>query len=103
MHRQAPDLMVWAVGTPGAPPRGTLDPDLLIWCEPDGFTLITNDRASMPVHLPAHMGEGGHSAGIFILNPKMSLAETVAELILIASASDPSEYVDRITYLPESS
>jgi hypothetical protein len=30
--RAAPDLEVWIVGDPGAPTRGTLDPDILVWC-----------------------------------------------------------------------
>ena len=30
--RAAPELEVWIVGDPGAPPRGTLDPDILIRC-----------------------------------------------------------------------
>ena len=31
--RHAPDLVVWMIGDPGAPKRGTLDPDILLWCE----------------------------------------------------------------------
>lgn len=27
------DLIVWAVGEPNCPPRGTLDPEILLWCE----------------------------------------------------------------------
>jgi hypothetical protein len=45
--RAAPDLEVWLIGDPGAPPRGTLDPDILIWCEENSFTLITNNRTSI--------------------------------------------------------
>ncbi len=28
--RADPDLEVWIIGDPGAPPRGTLDPEILI-------------------------------------------------------------------------
>ncbi len=31
--RKAPYLIVRRIGDPDAPPRGTLDPDILIWCE----------------------------------------------------------------------
>jgi predicted PolB exonuclease-like 3'-5' exonuclease len=24
---------VWAIGDPNTPPKGTLDPDILLWCE----------------------------------------------------------------------
>ena len=32
IHRD-PALVVWRVGAPGAPLKGTSDPDILIWCE----------------------------------------------------------------------
>jgi hypothetical protein len=28
-----PDLVVLVVGDPGVPAKGTLDPEILIWCE----------------------------------------------------------------------
>lgn len=31
--RAAPELDVWMIGDPGAPPRGTLDPAILVWGE----------------------------------------------------------------------
>ncbi|NES73755.1 MAG: DUF72 domain-containing protein [Okeania sp. SIO2D1] len=31
--RQAPGLVVRMIGDPDAPPRGNLDPEILIWCE----------------------------------------------------------------------
>ncbi|NEP76788.1 MAG: hypothetical protein F6K17_04575 [Okeania sp. SIO3C4] len=83
IQRQEPELIIWAVGDEGTPPKGTLDPDILIWCEEHDFVLVTNNRTSMPPHLTA----GRHVPGIFILNPKMSVGETIDELILIALAS----------------
>lgn len=49
LRRRAPELMVWAVGDPSAPPKGTLDPEILCWCEEHKFVLVTNNRKSMPV------------------------------------------------------
>ncbi|HXG63819.1 MAG TPA: hypothetical protein VNO70_01860, partial [Blastocatellia bacterium] len=40
------DLIVWAIGDPGAPGKGTLDLDLLRWCEAQGFALVANNRRS---------------------------------------------------------
>jgi len=59
--RQQPDLTVWLVGDPDAPPRGTLDPDILRWRQDTGFILVTNNRASMPGRLidHVHSGAGG--------------------------------------------
>ena len=46
-----PELVVHAIGDPGFPPKGTLDPEILLWCEENNLVLITNNRESMPVHL----------------------------------------------------
>ncbi len=54
----------------------------------------------MPVHLRDHLAAGLHVPGIFILNPGMTMGETVEELALIWDASEPEEYVDLLTYLP---
>ncbi|PSO83259.1 MAG: hypothetical protein BRC44_00570 [Cyanobacteria bacterium QS_4_48_99] len=78
------ELVNWVVGEPGAPSFGTLDPEILKWCEEYGLVLVTNNRISMPVHLANHIAEGHHVPGIFILNPKLSFGENVDELIFLA-------------------
>ena len=100
LRRLAPDIDVLLVGDEGAPPRGTLDPEILRWCEEQDFLLVTNNRKSMPEHLAAHLEAGKHVPGILELNPKMNVGETIEELLLIWGASDSSEYQDVIVYLP---
>lgn len=100
LRRRKPDLAVWAVGDPAAPPKSTLDPEILCWCEEHNFVLVTNNRSSMPVHLADHIAQGRHVPGIFILNPDLSIGQNIDELILIAEASFDDEYQDRIDYLP---
>jgi hypothetical protein len=95
-------MTVWMVGEAGAPERGTSDPDILVWCEVRGFSLVTNNRASMPVHLATHLSTGRHVPGIFMLDPVMTLGDTAEELELIWAASSPQEFADRIIYLPVS-
>ena len=95
-----PNLIVWAVGDPGTPPKGTFDPEILVWCENHSFILVTNNRASMPTHLNDYLLEGCHVPGIFILNPKMSIGETIEELAIVAFVAQGDEYQDRISYLP---
>lgn len=70
LHAQYPDIVVWRIGDPAAPPIGTPDPDILLWCEANGFTLVTNNRGSMPGHLRVHLEAGRHFPGMFTLNPK---------------------------------
>jgi hypothetical protein len=95
-----PNLTVWQVGLPGAPDFGTLDPEILIWCEENSFILVTNNRKSMPVHLGEHLALGRHASGILTLSENISVSETVDELMLISSASQSEEYQDIILYLP---
>lgn len=98
--RAAPELEVWIVGDPGAPPRGTLDPDMLIWCEEHQFVLVTNNRKSMPRHLADHLALGRHIPGILVINPALAIGDLLDELLLIAGAADEHEYHDLILYLP---
>ncbi|NEP63090.1 MAG: hypothetical protein F6K31_40325 [Symploca sp. SIO2G7] len=100
LRRLKPDLFVLAVGELTAPPRGTLDPEILSWCEEHGFILVTNNRKSVPVHLKDHLAQGCHIPGILILNPKLRVGENIAELIFIADASFEDEYQDRIAFIP---
>lgn len=100
LRRREPDLVVWAIGDPNTPQKGTLDPEILLWCEKYGFLLVTNNRSSMPVHLADHLAQGHHIPGIFQLSPNMSVGETLEELVLAALASIEGEYCDRISYLP---
>ena len=98
--KREPGVTVWRIGLLGAPAKGTLDADLLDWCEENSFILVTNNRKSMPGHLSDHLAKGRHVPGIFELNPNMGIGETIEELILIWAASRSDEYQDRIVYLP---
>ncbi|MEH1854241.1 MAG: hypothetical protein V7L11_21790 [Nostoc sp.] len=62
-----PNLMMWVVGDPGAPPRGTLDQEILYWCEEYNFILVTNNRTSMPGHLAEHIAQDRSIPGIVLM------------------------------------
>lgn len=102
LKQRIPDLVVRRIGDVDAPPIGTLDPDILRWCETSGFLLITNNRASMPVHLQEHFTHGRHIPGIFLLSNQMTLSQTIEELILVWEVAEAEEYFDQIRYLPVS-
>jgi hypothetical protein len=94
------EFEVWAIGDPDAPAKGTLDPDILLWCESHGFVLVTNNRRSMPVHLTDHLTAAHHVPGIFIISQDLSIGQLIDELILIAFAALEDEFADCITFLP---
>jgi len=75
--RREPTLVVWRIGDISVPPEGTLDPDILLWCEGHSFILVTNNRKSMPPHLQDYLAQGWHVPGILVMNDKMSIGETV--------------------------
>jgi len=95
-----PAIVVWKVGDVSTPPDSTLDPEILIWCEQNSFILVTNNRKSMPPHLENHLAQGQHVPGIFVMNPKMSVGETIEDLLLVWGASEEREYHDNIWFLP---
>lgn len=100
LKQHYPDMTVWQVGDVGTVPRGTLDPEILLWCERHQFSLVTNNRTSMPVHLRDHLLAGHHVPAIFIIHDGMSIGEIVSELGLIWELADPDEFADLINFLP---
>lgn len=100
LRQQQPKIPIQVIGEVGTPAQGTLDPEILIWCEENDFILVTNNHTSMPVHLKDHLEQNHHIPGIFTLNPNLSIGENLEELILIALASDSQEYQDQIIYFP---
>jgi len=100
LEQRAPEMHVYAIGDGIVPPKGTPDPDILAWIEAQGCLLITNNRATMPVHLHAHLAQGRHVPGIVQLPRRMDIQATADDLILIWGASLPGEFKDQIVYLP---
>lgn len=102
LTRRNPDICMWVIGEPNTPSRGTLDPEILLWCEEYDFILVTNNRTSMPVHLADRIAEGHHIPGIFVLSTKLSMGQNIDELIFLAEASFEKEFQDKIIHLPHS-
>lgn len=99
IRRREPSIVIKMVGEPETPPKGTLDPEILVWCEDRDFALVTNNRRSMPVHLADHIAAGRHVPGIFILSSSLSIGQNLEELIIIALAYEKDEYQNEIVYL----
>jgi hypothetical protein len=100
LRRRDPAPTVWKIGDEGAPAKGTLDPPLLEWCEANSFLLVTNNRASMPVHLADHLAAGRHVPGILCLDLEAPVGLIIEHLWLIAPLSREDEFYDTITDVP---
>ncbi len=84
------------VGQVTAPPKGTSDPDLLIWTEEEGRILVSYDKRTLPEHFAKHIAAGLHTPGIFIFKLHHSFPFIVEFLATIAHASTADEWLDRI-------
>jgi hypothetical protein len=98
--RRLPGLTVWMVGDPSAPGLGTLDPDILLWCEAHAFILVTNNRRSMPQHLAEHLAAGRQIPGILVLRKNAAMGQVIEDLILIAEVAGDDDYRNMIGYVP---
>lgn len=99
LHRRYPQIDVLRVGDPGAPAFGTLDPAILEYLQRSQRALLTDNRASMPVHLQDHAVAGGQHWGIFVVRKYVPLGLLVDELYLYWEASEAEEWIDRVEWL----
>jgi uncharacterized protein DUF5615 len=100
LSRQDPAPTVSQIGDEGTPKKGTLDPELLEWCEANDFLLVTNNRATMPVHLADHLAAGMHVPGILCLDLGAPIGLIIEYLWLLALASREDEFSGTITHIP---
>jgi hypothetical protein len=93
------DLDVIQIGDRDGPPLGSHDPEVLEWAENSGRILVSRDRKTLPEHLAQHLAAGRNSPGI-ILVKRRPLMEIAEYLVIIAFASDPEEWRNKISYIP---
>lgn len=98
--RGEPAIEVWQVGQSPAPPKGTLDPDLLVFAEENQKAFVTMDKKTMVGHLHAHFRAGRHTSGVFLLKQHRPTTAYVDDLLLIWSTLEREEVVDWTDVLP---
>src|SRR5262245_48077893 len=96
--RREPAVDALRVGWDGAPPTGTLDPDLLIAAEALGRMVVSNDKKTMPGHLAAHFAAGRHTHGVALLRQGFSFSAYVDDLLMLWTGSEAEEWVDGSIY-----
>ena len=100
LRRHDSTIEVLAIGDPGAPEAGTLDPPLLDWIEKNGCILVTENRNTMPKHLADHFVAGKHAPGVLCVRPGVGIGRIVEELYLIWMVSTADEFKDRTLFIP---
>lgn len=101
IRQRNPSVDIVHIGGPGAPAKHALDPDILAFCEREHRVLVTNNRKSMPGHLAAFAAAGRHHWGIFEVRDSATIGDLIEELLLIATATDATEHIDQVRWIPE--
>jgi predicted nuclease of predicted toxin-antitoxin system len=78
---------------------GVRDPEVLARAARDGRVLVTHDQSTMPQHFAAFIAQQD-SPGVIIVPRHHPLNQIVNDLILIWTATEAEEWVNRIAYLP---
>lgn len=100
LQRLNPGIDVRLVGDAEVPPRGTPDPDILMWIEHNNYILVTRNRKTMPKYFNAHLTAGGQVPGVFCIRKSVTMGALIDLLYLIWYASDAEEYRDRLVFIP---
>jgi Domain of unknown function (DUF5615) len=78
---------------------GVTDLEVLTRCAEEGRVLVTHDRKTMPRTFAEFIARQT-SPGLIVIPQSLSLAAAVEDLVLIWSASEAEEWVNRICSLP---
>lgn len=76
------------------------DPEVLGRAATEGRILVSHDENSMPGHFAEFLRVGNHSAGLLMVQQGAPVRQVIESIVLIWIASDASEWVDQIVWLP---
>lgn len=78
---------------------GLSDAEVLALAATTGRVLVTHDRKTMPSHFAAFI-EHSQSSGVIIVPQRLPVRSVVEDLILIWTASETEEWINRLQILP---
>jgi hypothetical protein len=76
------------------------DPEVLSRAAAQGRIVVSHDENSMPAHFAEFLNSGNHSPGVLMVPQGAPVDRVIESIVLIWIASDASEWIDRITWLP---
>jgi predicted nuclease of predicted toxin-antitoxin system len=79
--------------------KGLKDPQVLALATQANRILVTHDKRTMPRHF-AEFIQTATSPGVLLVPQHLPIATVVEEIILLWSATEPSEWTNRIVWLP---
>jgi hypothetical protein len=82
-------------------PPDTPDPQVLEWVAQENRVLITHDRGTMIGFVKERLAAEKSVAGLIVTNRKPSIADAIADILLVAQCLSAEEVRDRVfIYLP---
>ena len=78
---------------------GLRDPEVLALAAHAGSVLVTHDRKTMPKHFAEFIGHTT-SSGVVVIPQNLPVHAAVEDLLLIWTASETEEWLNRIQALP---
>ena len=76
------------------------DPTILAWAATNNRILLTHDRATMPDFACERIVAGQPLPGLFVVNDRLSIQQSLDELLLMDEYSEQVEWVNRVVCLP---
>lgn len=98
LQRREPDVDIVAVQDVGL--RQADDREVLEWAAQEERIIVTHDVSTLADYAFARMAAGLSMPGVIEIPETVPRSVIIAELILIAGASQPHEWDNRVVYLP---
>lgn len=98
LRRQYPELDIVRVQDTPVYMEG--DDRVLEWASQENRILLTHDKRTMPRYVRARIAAGKPVPGVFIVSDQISIGQAISELQLIIAVSEPTEWVNRVIYVP---
>ncbi len=80
--------------------HGLPDPEVLRLAALEGRILVSHDENSMPAHFKAFLAAGNMSPGVLLAPQRIPTAQIIESLVVIWTASECDEWIDRLDWLP---
>ena len=78
---------------------GVPDTEVLAKAARSGRILVSHDHRTMPAHF-ARFLQSHSSPGLILVPQDLDMGAVIDDLLIIWTASDASEWQDRVAYLP---
>ena len=97
LKRRSPDIDTRTAADAGI--AGLKDPDVLRLSAESGRVLVSQDRGTMPGHFAEYVSAAS-SSGVILLREAISIGVAIEELVLISTASEAEEWINRLAWIP---